>query len=110
MAKRRKITRWLAPVALIGVVGAVLAVVNNSDVGTKSHKSSNAQTISGSSDSPKAKKKHRGHARTYTVKAGDTLSGIAEKTGVSLAVIEQLNPDIDAQTLHAGQKIKLTAS
>jgi len=110
MSKRRRITRWLAPIALIGVVGAVLVVVNNSDVGTKSDKSSNAQTITGASGSPKAKKKRGHHERTYTVKAGDTLSAIAEKTGVSLAVIERLNPDIDAQTLHAGQKIKLVAS
>jgi len=48
------------------------------------------------------------HRRSYTVRNGDTLSGIADKTGVSLDVITQLNPGLDAQTLHAGQKIKLS--
>src|SRR4051794_14399503 len=106
---KRRITRWLAPIALIGVVGAVLAVVNHSDVATKKDKKSSAQTITGASNSTKGKKR-RHHVRTYRVKAGDTLSAIAEKTGVPLDVIEQLNPDIDAQTLHAGQKIKLVGS
>ena len=108
MAKRR-ISRWLGPIALIVVVGAILAVINNSDVGGKSDSNSGSATLTGASGPPKAKK-HRQHHHTYTVKAGDTLSAIAEKTGVSLAVIERLNPNIDAQTLNTGQKIKLTAS
>ena len=108
MAKRR-ISRWLAPIALIVVVGSVLAVVNNSDVGGKD-KTSSSPTITGASEGAKAKgKAKRRHLRIYVVKSGDTLSAIAEKTGVPLSVIERLNPDIDAQTLHAGQKVKLAA-
>ncbi len=38
---------------------------------------------------------------------GDTLSAIAHKTGVPLARIERLNPDIDPQILVAGQQLKL---
>jgi len=45
--------------------------------------------------------------RTYVVQDGDVLSAIAEKTGVPLERIEALNPDVDAQSLHAGQKLKL---
>ena len=44
---------------------------------------------------------------SYSVKPGDVLSAIAETTGVSLATIERLNPDVDAKALHAGQQIKL---
>ena len=43
----------------------------------------------------------------YTIKAGDTLGGIAEKTGVSVERIEALNPELDPQALVAGQRIKL---
>jgi LysM repeat protein len=43
----------------------------------------------------------------YTVHSGDILSSIAEKTGVSVARIQQLNPDIDPQALVAGQRLKL---
>ena len=46
-------------------------------------------------------------ARTYVVKPGDTPSGIAEKTGVSLDLLLELNPNLDPQTLSPGQRIKL---
>src|SRR4051812_16400424 len=108
MAKRR-LSRWLAPVALIVAVGAILAGINNSDVGGKSDSATTSQTVTGSSDKAK-KKSSRKSKRTYTVHTGDTLSAIAEKTGVPLDEIERLNPGLDAQTLHAGQKIKLVAS
>ena len=45
--------------------------------------------------------------RRYTIKPGDTPSSIAEKTGVPLADILRLNPDLDPQALSPGQKIKL---
>ena len=45
--------------------------------------------------------------KTYVVKPGDTPSSIAEKTNVPLSTIQQLNPDLDDQTLSVGQKIKL---
>ena len=47
-----------------------------------------------------------GRQDTYTVKRGDTLSGIAEKTGVSAATIQKLN-GIKGSTIHPGQKLRL---
>src|SRR4051794_15384720 len=44
---------------------------------------------------------------TYTVKLDDTLGSIADKTGVPVGRLMELNPDLDPQTLHEGQKIKL---
>ena len=46
-------------------------------------------------------------AKTYTIKSGDTPSGIAVKVGVPLDQILELNPDLDPQTLTPGTKIKL---
>ena len=43
----------------------------------------------------------------YTVKPGDTLGGIAEKTGVPIETLQLLNPELDPQALISGQKIKL---
>jgi LysM repeat protein len=43
----------------------------------------------------------------YTVKPDDTFGSIAEKTGISVDTLIELNPDVDPQTLHEGQKIKL---
>lgn len=50
----------------------------------------------------------RSPPRSYVVRAGDTLSTIAAKTGVSLATIQRLNPGIDPQALQTGQRLKLS--
>ena len=47
------------------------------------------------------------NASTYTVKTGDTLAGIADKTNVPVERIQELNPELDPQALVSGQKIKL---
>src|SRR3954451_19635550 len=99
--------RWLAPLALIIVVGAILLVINRSDVGSHGAQASTSPGVTGSSTTATTQTTRHHGRRSYIVRTGDTLSGIAEKTGVSLDVIEQLNPGLDAQTLHAGHKIKL---
>lgn len=43
----------------------------------------------------------------YTIEQGDLLSTISEETGVSVEKLLELNPDVDPQTLVAGQKLKL---
>ena len=45
--------------------------------------------------------------KVYVVKPGDTPSGIAEKTGVSLEQLEKANPDLDPQLLAPGQRIRI---
>jgi predicted Zn-dependent protease len=45
--------------------------------------------------------------RLYTVRAGDTLSAIAARTGVPLARIRVLNPRLQPTALFIGQKIRL---
>lgn len=44
----------------------------------------------------------------YTVKAGDTLSHIAARTGVSVAALREANPALDSRgTIRVGQQIRL---
>ncbi len=43
----------------------------------------------------------------YVVAAGDTTFGIAEKCGVTVEAIEELNPDIDIRALTIGEEINL---
>ena len=47
---------------------------------------------------------------TYTVMAGDTLSSVAEKFGVSVEALVQLNGMGDANTLALGQELKIPGS
>jgi LysM repeat protein len=103
--RRRSPARWLAPVALATCAVAVYGVVHTT---LKDTKSSSGGTSHQSTTAPApAAGGKKTHHHSYRVKSGDTLSGISVKTGVSLSVIQRLNPKLDAQSLHAGQKIKL---
>ncbi|HEY5977381.1 MAG TPA: LysM domain-containing protein [Solirubrobacterales bacterium] len=44
---------------------------------------------------------------TYEVKNGDTLTSIAQSTGVPVGQIERLNPGVDPQILNPGEELKL---
>ena len=104
----RSLARFLAPLALIAVGIALFMVVNSSL--DKSGGSTTPGQTSGNepSASPTAEgKRERKGPRRYRVKAGDTPSSIAEKTGVPLEQILRLNPDLDPQTLAPGERIKL---
>jgi LysM repeat protein len=108
--RRRSLGRWLAPVALITCAVAVYAVVDNTllkdDSTTKGNDSTQRATPTKSTSGKATKKTKR--RRAYTVKSGDTLSAISIKTGVSLATIQRLNPKLEADTLHAGQRVRLS--
>ena len=108
---RRNPARFLAPIALIAFIFVLYSVVQDAREpagGTSGTKSGETASPTASSTSTKKKKSTKKKAKTYTVKSGDTPSGIAEKTGISLETLEELNPDLDPSTLAPGQKIKLS--
>lgn len=43
----------------------------------------------------------------YVIQPGDTLGAIAERVGISVERLQELNPDIDPQALVSGQQLKL---
>jgi len=96
-------------VALITCAVAVYAVVDNTLLKDDSASSngSTQQTTSTKSTSKKGTKARK-RRRAYVVKSGDTLSAISIKTGVSMLTIKRLNPKIDVETLHAGQRVRLS--
>lgn len=104
----RSPARYLAPAALAAAAVAVY-LVGFGGSGSKSDSGSAPASRAGkrttSTQSKAAVKKRK--ATTYTVRAGDVLSGIAVKTGVSVDDLQRLNPKVDAQTLRVGQKLKL---
>jgi LysM repeat protein len=108
--RRRRIGRWLAPVALITCAVAVYAVVDNTLLKDDSASSSSTgpqQTTTTKTTSKKGSKARK-RRRAYVVKSGDTLSAISIKTGVSMTTIQRLNPKLEADTLHAGQRVRLS--
>jgi LysM repeat protein len=107
MKKRPSSTaRTLAVLALVAAFVVLIAVVsaaldNESEGGGSGN--THAQHVQ-HQEPEEAQKKV---PATYTIKSGDTLTAIAHATGVSLAKIERLNPEVDPQILIAGETLKL---
>ena len=101
----RRPARIFAPLSLVACAIAVLMIVNRNNPHDGGSKTSAppAQTSTVTKRKQAAKKQRT----RYIVKQGDVLSEIAVKTGVPLDTIIRLNPNVDAQSLHAGQKLKL---
>jgi LysM repeat protein len=104
----RSPARFLAPIALIAFAFALYTVVQNAREPAVSNSGAPANTRPAATPTEKAKKSTKRKRRSYTVKSGDTPSGIAEKAGISLDTLMQLNPNLDPQTLAPGQRIKLS--
>jgi LysM repeat protein len=92
--------RITAPLALLAVSVGIAVVIASSGSGTPAP----ARTSRPASH----RAPHRAaRPRTVVVRAGDTLSAIASRTGVTLDALQRLNPGVDPQALHAGQRLKL---
>ena len=103
--RRRSAARLLAPLALVLAVAAVLVVIQAS-TGSSDDSGGKATKTTATQQEPTQTIKQRVRP-SYTVKLNDTLERISEKTGVSVARLEELNPELDPQNLIVGQKIKL---
>lgn len=112
----RSPARWLAPLALVAALLAV-GLVYQSTTGDESSSSTPSSSTTGDEGGSRTSTGARttrttgggsgGGASRYTVKSGDTLGAIAESTGVPVDELVELNPDLDAQSLRVGQRIKL---
>ncbi len=107
MAARRP-SRYLAPIALLAAAAAIALVVKDH---TNAHThASTTNTSTGSLIQSTRQVQHQSHHRPphfYTVRAGDTLSGISQKTGVSISTIQRLNRGLNPSALQTGQRLRL---
>jgi LysM repeat protein len=103
MEKRTSAATRLA--AALAILVAVLVVVVVVSAGISGDDSS--PTRQKGTPQAQKEKKPRTKAKTYTVESGDTLTAIAHKTGVPVAEILALNPEVDPQILIAGQTLQL---
>jgi LysM repeat protein len=92
--------RVLVPAALGAFVLVVVIVMALSLGGSGGPP---AASSSGSGQSARAH--HR--RRFYRVRRGQTLSSIAERTGVPIDRLRDLNPRLDPDLLRPGQRLKL---
>ncbi|HEX4678916.1 MAG TPA: LysM peptidoglycan-binding domain-containing protein [Gaiellaceae bacterium] len=110
--------RYVAPAAFL--VAATIAILlirsglqagtsrttTTSAVGTQPHKTvsettTTRDTTTGGTTTPAS------GPRFWTVKAGDTFGVISSKSGVPVATIQQLNPNVKSTSLFIGQKLRL---
>jgi LysM repeat protein len=96
--------RLFAVIALIAALVLAIVVVGGAlgggDEGPEG-------TRKGADAAREAEKPKRKTPAVYVIESGDTLIGIAHRTGVPLARIEALNPEVDPQILIAGEELKL---
>jgi len=109
---RHSLARLLAPLALLAVGAALFMVLSGgSDTGSSgSAAPESGRTAKGASGSKAAKarrKRRSARPRTYTVKPGDTPSGIADRAGITVEKLLDLNPEVDPQSLAAGARLRL---
>ena len=112
--QREEWRRYAAPAAfLIAATIAVLLIrsglqagkngpATTTDVPTITHK------VVATTTKSKTKTRTTATVRRYwTVQAGDTFGVSASKTGLAVATIEQLNPNVKSTSLFIGEKIRL---
>jgi LysM repeat protein len=111
---RRNPLRFLAPVVLIAFGVAFVSIVKSyqKDDGPKAP-SASEQTkdrdlgTTGTKKETSSKAKDSLPKKRYRVKNGDTLGSISTKTGIPVATLQELNPNLDAESLQTGQIVKL---
>ena len=100
--KPNQIVRAFAVMALIAAFVLVVVIIATSGGGSGGNDNGNAQKVSVSKAGQRAVQ--RG---VWIVHSGDTLGAISLKTGIDIATLQSLNPDLDPQTLLEGQRIAL---
>jgi LysM repeat protein len=104
----RSPARFLAPIALVAFAVALYTVIDDARAPAGKSSSNVSPQPSATATKSASKKSSKPKRRVYTVKSGDTASGIAAKTGVSITTMQKLNKDFDPQTLAPGQRIRLS--
>jgi LysM repeat protein len=103
---RKRSSAFARILAAIALVAAVVAIVIAVSSALDSH-SDDGSKHSGKAAQQEQPRKPRTKAKTYTVKSGDTLISISHKTGIPVAELLALNPEVDPQILIAGESLKL---
>jgi LysM domain len=94
--------------AILGLIAAfsVLMVIVVASLGGGGGSEGHAAHQGGRPNNARVQKQSQ--RKIYVVKPGDCcLSQIADKTGIDLETLEQVNPHLDPQAIHSGDRVKL---
>jgi LysM repeat protein len=96
------LARYLAPLALAAVAVGTYEIIHT-DLQTHHPAPASVTVVHGR----RIAHRKSSEAKFYVVRANDTLSGIAVKTGVALGQLESLNPKLSPDSLSTGQRLRL---
>jgi LysM repeat protein len=107
--------RYVAPAAfLLAATIAILLIRSGLKAGTPAATTAAVsipaqpqKTVSTSTTTVGGRTTTTSGPRFWTVQAGDTFGVISTKTGVPVATIQQLNPNVKSTSLFIGQKLRL---
>ena len=107
--------RYVAPAAfLLAATIAVLLIRSGLNAGTPAAHTAAVSTptqpskaVSASTTTTRGTTTTSSGPQFWTVQAGDTFGVISSKSGVPVATIEQLNPNVKSTSLFIGQKLRL---
>ncbi len=105
---QNSVARTLAVVGLVASLIALIAVISSSSGGGGGESGPVATTTIKTVTKPKTPSK--APKDTYVVRPGDSLSTIADKSGVSVEQLTLLNSGLDPQALISGQCVVLRES
>jgi LysM repeat protein len=99
----------LAAIVALAVAFVVVMVLILTSLGGGGGDTGQARHSGGGQRSSKeSKQSQQSERKIYVVKPGDCcLSQIAAKTGIDVDVLVQLNPHLDPQAIHSGDRVKL---
>ena len=109
----RSPARWLAPIALVAFLFALIAVVGSSSGDGESastpapNATATAEGTGTSEEGGDEEEEGERERKFYVVKLGDTPSQIADENGLTLEELQELNPDLDPQLMQTGDRIRL---
>jgi LysM repeat protein len=105
--------RYVAPAAfLLAATIAILLIRSGLQAGSSTPTTTSAavtqpqKTVS-SHTTTRGTKTTKSEPRFWTVQAGDTFAVISSKSGVPVATIQRLNPNVKSTSLFIGQKLRL---
>ncbi len=101
---------FVAPAVLVAAIFVVANVVRG---GTEERAPTVSAGARPAAEQPAARTARAGapavgRRRTYTVRPGDTLGAIAQRTGTTAARLQQLNPRLDPGALQPGARIRVS--
>ena len=110
---RRELTRYGAPAAFLAAATIAVLLIKAGLSGGSDETTTGSALPTGTTTTPVTQTRRTttttttSAARYYTIESGDTLVSVAIKEHTTVDELVRLNPGIDPQALHVGQRIRV---